>query len=258
MAVILLLGFVVGMAGGLGYTWLLDPIESYESAPDALRLEDKYVYLVLIGDLYHHEGDLTRAVSRLAAVGIEAEGAVLADLLEDYLGAGGQPEEVRNLARLAEALGASGGVLNVFALEPAPSPEPTGTATPEEVMPPTAVPTLTPVPTFLLAEQTAVCTEPGLPGSIVVWVRDAEGNGLPGVQVVVTWNTGQDRFFTGLRPEQGQGYANFEMAPEVEYDVSLASYRGDTAQGLSSDLAPGVCPTETLALDWRLVFQQVP
>jgi hypothetical protein len=247
---VLLLALAAGIAAGLGYTWVLDPIESYESPPQALRLEDKYVYLALIGDLYAQEDDLARAGSRLAAVGVPAEGPALATLIEDYLDAGGRPEEVRNLARLAEALGASGGVLNVFALAPA--------ASPQQVTPPTTAPTLTPAPTFLLAEQTAICAEPGRPGSIMVWVRDAEGNGLPGVEIVISWNTGQDRFFTGLRPEQGEGYADFAMAPQIEYEVALAAYRGDTAEGLSSDLLPGVCPTDTLALDWRLAFQQMP
>jgi hypothetical protein len=255
---VVLLALTAGIAAGLGYTWVLDPIEFYESPPQALRLEDKYVYLALIGDLYTQEDDLARAGSRLAAVGVPAEGPALAALIEDYLDAGGRPEEVRNLARLAEALGASGGVLNVFALAPAASPEPTGTVTPQQVTPPTTAPTLTPAPTFLLAEQTAICAEPGRPGSIMVWVRDAEGNGLPGAEIVISWSTGQDRFFTGLRPEQGEGYADFAMAPQIEYEVALAAYRGDTAEGLSSDLLPGVCPTDTLALDWRLAFQQMP
>jgi hypothetical protein len=75
---------------------------------------------------------------------------------------------------------------------------------------------------------------------------------------VVSWNTGQDRFFTGLRPEKGKGYADFTMAPQVEYDVSLAGFRGDTAGGISSTLSPGICPTDTLALDWRLAFEEIP
>lgn len=256
--VILLLTLVAGVAGGLLYAWMLDPINSYESEPHALRIEDKYVYLALIGDLYVEEGELARAESRLAAVGVEADGPVLAGLIADYLDGGGRPEEMRNLARLAEALGASGGVLNVFALQPISSPEPTGTLIPEEIASPTVAPSPTPAPTFLLTEQTAVCAGPGLPGQIRVWVRDLEGNGLPGVEVVVSWNTGQDRFFTGLRPEQGKGYADFEMVPRVTYDVALAAFRGDTAEGVSSDLLPGICPTDTLALDWRLAFQQVP
>lgn len=256
--VLLMLALAAGIAGGLGYTWILDPVESYESAPQALRLEDKYVYLALIGDLYMQEGDLARAEARLATVGMAADGQVLAGFIEGYLEAGGRPEEIRNLARLAETLGASGGVLNVFALAPTPSPEPTETTAPQEVTPPTVAPSPTPAPTFLLAEQTAICAAPGRAGSILVWVRDAEGNELSGVEIVVSWSTGQDRFFTGLRPEQGKGYADFEMAPRVEYDVALAGYRGDAAGGLSSALLPGVCPTDTLALNWRLAFQQAP
>lgn len=255
---VLLLALAVGIAGGLGYAWLLDPIESYESTPDALRLEDKYVYLALIGDLYSAGGDLARAESGLAAIGIEADGPVLAGLIESYLDAGGRPDDVRGLARLAEASGASGGVLKVFFLEPTASPEPTASATPEQVPSPTPWPTLTPAMTFALAEQTAICAEPGKQGSIRVWVRDVEGNGMPGVEVVVTWSTGQDRFFTGLRPQEGKGYADFAMTPQVEYEVALAGFRGDTAQGLSSALSAGVCPTDTIALDWRLAFEQVP
>jgi hypothetical protein len=256
--VALLLALAAGIAGGLAFAWALDPIESYESAPHALRLKDKYVYLALIGDLYAEEGDLALAKSRLVALGIEAEGQILAGLLADHLDTGGRPEDVRNLARLAEALGARGGVLNVFALEPVSSPEPTGTVTPQETEPPTRAPSPTPAPTFFLAEQTAVCAEPGLPGSILVWVRDAEGNGLPAMEIVVSWNAGEDRFFTGLRPKLGKGYADFQMAPGLEYEVTLAGFRADTADGLSSELSSGVCPTDTLALNWRLAFQQVP
>jgi hypothetical protein len=109
-----------------------------------------------------------------------------------------------------------------------------------------------------VSEQTALCAEPGRPGQISVWVRDAAGGQLAGVEVVVSWATGQDRFFTGLRPERGEGYADFEMEPGLEYEVALANQPGDAAQGLTADLEPGVCPTGTLALEWRVTFQQEP
>jgi hypothetical protein len=63
---------------------------------------------------------------------------------------------------------------------------------------------------------------------------------------------------TGLRPEQGAGYADFQMAPQTQYEVALASFRGDVAQGLTSDLSPGLCPTGTVGLDWRVTFQEIP
>jgi hypothetical protein len=89
-----------------------------------------------------------------------------------------------------------------------------------------------------------------------VWVQDAAGNGLAGVEIVASWSTGQDRFFTGLRPEQGPGYADLAMAPQVDYEVAVAAYKGDVAEGLTSDLQPGVCPVGTVAQEWRLTFQQ--
>lgn len=253
---VLVLTVAVGLAGSLLYTWLLDPIEELDAPPDSLRFEDKLIYLALVGDLYVYEGDLVQAEARLSELGLEADGAVLAGFIERYLDAGGRPEEVRNLARLAEDLGASGGVLLVFAAEPTPTPVWTPTPPPPPAGTVAPLPSVTPAPSYRLVEQTAICAAPGQQGRIAVWVWDAGGEQLSGVQVVVSWPTGQDRFFTGLRPEWGVGYADFEMSPRVEYDVALADLNGDVAQGLASDLSSGVCPTDTLALDWKLVYRE--
>jgi hypothetical protein len=48
------------------------------------------------------------------------------------------------------------------------------------------------------------------------------------------------------------------MSPGVEYEVSVADARSDVARSLSAELAPGVCPTSSLSLDWQVVFQQAP
>ena len=81
--IILVVAMGVGLAGGLLYTWVLDPIESHDSAPDTLYGQDKLVYAAIIGDMYAHEGDLSRAETRLAELGIEADGPVLAGLIEE-------------------------------------------------------------------------------------------------------------------------------------------------------------------------------
>jgi hypothetical protein len=253
-----LLAMAIGLGVGLFYTWVLDPVEYNDAAPASLYIEDKMVYLVLLGDLYAYDQDLAAAKARLAGLNVPSSGQAVADLIEQHLDRGGQPEEMRNLARLAEDLGASGGVLLVFGSEPIPSP----VSVPATAARPAASPTLpaspTPAPSFRLIEQTAVCGKPGQPGKITIQVRDSSGKGLAGVKIVASWATGEDRFFTGLRSEEGAGYADFEMSPHIEYDVALAGFRGDTAQGLTSDLQAGTCPTATQALDWRLTFQQMP
>lgn len=262
--ILLSLAIAVGLAGGLYYSWVVAPSEQVNTRPDALRSRDKILYMALVGDLYAHEGDLARAETRLAELGVAADGPTLAAVIEAYLDGGGRPDQVRNLARLAEALGARGGMLLVFGPEPTPSPK---TIAPARIAasPPTApvasatpAPSPTPAPTFQLVEKTALCAAPGKAGFITIWIQDAQGRPLPGIEIVVSWPVGQDRFYTGLRPERGAGYADFEMAPATTYEVYLADYRGDTAADLASDLQSGLCQPGVEALDWRLVFQELP
>lgn len=257
VALLVILVTAAGIAGGLYYTWMVAPVEYYDSAPGDLYTRDKFTYLAIIGDVYEREGDLEQARARLSELGVEPDGEVVAGLIEQYLDGGGKAEEVRNLARLAEALGARGGVLLVFDLSSPPTPTPTPSA-PTEAPPTLLPPTPVPEPEFRLVEQTQLCADPGQPGTIAVWVRDAQGSQVPGVQIVVSWAQGQDSFFTGLQPAKGAGYADFQMKPGTEYEVTLAGYRGDPAEGLSADLAPGLCPTETLATDWHLAFETIP
>ncbi|MBN1658815.1 MAG: hypothetical protein JXA93_10455 [Anaerolineae bacterium] len=252
---LLLLATAAGAAGGLYYSWVVDPVDYIDAPPGTLRASDRQVYLALVADLYAYNGDLDLARDRLAQLGVPAAGAALAAEIEAYLGAGGRPEDVRNLAHLAEELGASGGVLMVFASGPAGSPAVTPQAAPTSASPPVAL-SPTPRPSFLLVEQTALCAEPGSPGQISVWVQDAAGEPLAGVQVVVNWDGGQDHLFTGLHPNRGLGYGDFRMAPHTEYQVSLAGLYSDVARDLASDVAPGLCRTGVRAVDWRLTFQQ--
>jgi nucleotide-binding universal stress UspA family protein len=260
---LLLIGLaaIAGLTGGLFYTWVVDPVEYYDTAPKLLYDQEKAVYLAIIGDLYAYEQDLDQAKTRMADLGVEADGAVLAGFVEQYLDGGGRPEEVRNLARLAEALGAHGGVLLVFGPDLAPSPTPmppTPTTTPGIETSPFPTVAVTPTPRFRLVDRTAVCAAAGQQGRVSIRVQDAEGNEMAGIEIVVSWATGQDRLFTGLRPELGIGYADFEMSPGAEYSVSLADFGGDAAEELSSALSAGVCPTGTAALDWRVTFQKEP
>ena len=45
---------------------------------------------------------------------------------------------------------------------------------------------------------------------------------MSGVKIVITWDGGEEQFFTGLKPELGNGYADYIMAPDVTYTVQLA------------------------------------
>jgi len=254
-AIVLALALAAGLAVGLLFAWGLVPVAYQNTAPESLEPQQKLVYLALVGDLYAAEGDLGRAKLRLSDLGVETDGSTLAGSIEQYLDSGGRTEEVSNLARLAQDLGASGGVLSVFGSTPKVSTPVASETTP---IPPTPVVTPTAGLTFRLVERTATCAPARQPGTIVVRVRDVGGNGMAGVKIAVSWATGQDRFYTGLRPELGPGYADLQMSPGVEYEVSVADTKSDVARGLTAELAAGVCPTTSLNLDWEVVFQLAP
>lgn len=255
-ALVLALALVAGLVAGLLIAWGLAPVDYYNAAPDSLQPEHKLVYMTLVGDLYAIEGDLERARLRLSELGVEPSGSTLAGWLEQYLDGGGRTDEVASLARLAQDLGSTGGVLLVFGATPkVTAPRATG-ALP---LPPAPSATPTPKLTFRLVERTATCAPAGQrTGKIVVRVRDANGNGMAGVKIAASWTAGQDRFYTGLRPELGPGYADMQMERGVEYEVSIADARSDVAGGLTSQLAAGICPSTSLSQDWQLVFQQAP
>jgi hypothetical protein len=128
-----------------------------------------------------------------------------------------------------------------------------------------AAPSLTPLPTrtptpgpsapFVLKEQAAfLCDRPRSAPLIIVEAYDAAGEPLPGVQVFVYWQGGEDRFYTGLKPELGLGYADFTMTPGTAYTVQLAA-GGQPVTGLAaSECESGQQERHWGA--WKLIFTQ--
>jgi hypothetical protein len=127
----------------------------------------------------------------------------------------------------------------VSSITPSPQPSITHTPLPSPSASPTPLPTVpsrTPTPTlgspFVLKDRQPVC-DPSLAEALLqVEVTDASGTPLPGIKILVTWQEGEDFFFTGLKPEVGPGYADFSMTPGVVYAVRLAE-GSQTASNLS-------------------------
>lgn len=152
-----------------------------------------------------------------------------------------------------------------------PSPQPTHTPTPTPLAPspsPTsspestgtpAIPTPTPplVYRLRLSEQELICRPEQIP-HIEVVVRDERGEGQPGVVVWLTLPGGADRAVTGLKPENGAGYADFNAEPGVGYTLSV----GDLAMPLVTDLRIRPCPDqgqgEPSMGSWRIVLAPLP
>jgi hypothetical protein len=285
---VLLIGLALGLAAGLGYTWGLNPVQFYNTDPVDLRPQYKETWILLVAAAYRQDGDLDRALSRLAGLDDPQIGRTVAEITEGYIQAGKSATRIRALAALADALGARTDPMLIYLATPAPTlfftptpqpptptttPLPTSTATapptpaPSATATATRTPTATPTPRptstmpptatrpapYSLEESQRICPSPGNTPRIQVFVQTQEGAGLPGSEVWVTWSGGVDRFITGLKPEIGLGYADFDMVPGIVYAVAV----GDPTQQIASGLRAESCASGAGGIplsSWRLVI----
>jgi hypothetical protein len=268
----LFIGLGLGLAIGLTYTWSLNPVQFYNTDPVDLRPDYRETWILLVAFGYRDDGDLDRALSRLAGLQDPQIGQTVAAFTQRYIREGRPAMRIRALATLADALGARTDDMLIYLATPeptlfftptplpppptlTPSATPTTTPPPSATAPPTATPTRTPTPTmtprpsatqrpsptspppFILEERERTCPADQTTPIIEVTVETEEGAGLPGVEIWVTWNGGADRFVTGLKPEIGLGYADFEMKADLLYTVAV----GDPTQSVATDLSAEPC-----------------
>lgn len=228
-------GLVIGFALGLSYAWLLSPVRYVETSPASLRANYRRDYLSLIAAAYATTGDIDRAETRLSLFDLEDPVESLTALAQERLAQEGQETTARALARLAADLGAI--PLPTSAVRQATQRiSPVSTTTKAPTRAPTSAPTATPapLPPFELAGQEQVC-DPELPGPLLqVEVLNAEGEPVPAVEVIVLSDVGEDHFYTGLKPELGLGYGDFEMDPARTYTVQIATGQAPVT-GVSSE-----------------------
>jgi hypothetical protein len=252
-------GIAAGVAIGILYAWVVSPVEYVDTAPSSLRANYRQDYLALIAQAYASTGDLDRAEARLALFQLDEPADELAALAQERL-AGRGDEDARALAALAADLGERPAPLvtrpptAVATATPRPTSQPRRTATPTRR--PSQTPTISATlgPPFALADRQQACASPDFPPQIRVEVEDAAGDPVPGLEVVVLSDLGQDHFFTGLKPELGLGYGDFEMDPEQVYTVQLEGSDQPVTNVGSSD-----CETdegETYPGSILLVFEQ--
>ncbi|MBN1146336.1 MAG: hypothetical protein JXA78_03700 [Anaerolineales bacterium] len=129
-----------------------------------------------------------------------------------------------------------------------PIPRPTTTLTP------TRTPTPTPGGPFILMSREKLCDQKLAQPLIQIEAMNILGQPVPGVLVIVAWDQGEERFFTGLKPEKGLGYADFAPAPGVVYTIQL----GEGGQA-ATDISAAECHSgsgESFWGAWVLKFVQ--
>jgi hypothetical protein len=280
------LGLALGLVFGLTYTWVLNPVQFYNTDPVDLRPQYKDTWIQLVAAAYRQDGDLDQAMTRLSGLDDPQIGRTVAGITSQAINSGRPATRIRALAALADALGARSAEMMIYLATPAPTlffsatplpPTPTGTppATPSEspsatptpsrtptptitpTVPPTPRPTVTRRPTatspppFYVERRQRICQSERESPQIEIVVQTQEGAGISGAEIWVMWTGGVDRFVTGLKPEKGLGYADFEMSPDVIYDVAV----GDPSLKVVTGLRPDRCEPgdgDSAIASWRL------
>lgn len=250
----ILLAVILGIALGLGYAWVVSPVKVIDSAPEALRADFKDQYRAAIAASYAANGDLTRAQSRLALLN-DAEVYQALSAQAQQLLAAGRTRESQQVAGLASALQglaptvppSTPTILATVTSTLSANSSPVASATPFDTETPlpfytaTARPTQTPIPTpgkpFELGLQENVCDESLGEGLLQITVQLTSRRQLPGIELILSWSGGEEHFFTGLKPELGNGYADFSMSPGVFYTLRAAE-----GGAVVPALTPPTCP----------------
>lgn len=272
-----ILGLILGIGGGLLYTWVLSPVVEFDTQPWQLNAADRQQYIVAIMAEYGHTGDFNRAFQRLLALRpqtdpIQEVAEVACELTTSgYANNSSGLRAVRAMITFYQLQGRSGcadDLIVANAAQPTlvvielPSatlaPPATKTPTPESSIRLTGTPTIPVVPTNLPSSDYEIANIPTAcsidrPGLIEITVVDFNGQGIPGQTVRVRWDGGESVFATGLKPERGAGYADFQMEAGLSYLVDMP--------GLSDPSQPLVATTCALEngdrslISYRVVFR---
>jgi hypothetical protein len=276
-----LAGILVGFVIGLALAWFYWPFALSGASPADLRQDFKDDYLRMIASSYLLDGDMALALKRLGTLNIGQADAYIFELIQR------EPEapDKQALVHLALDLRQTSVALTRPTFTPRPiktrlkrQPEPSTTlkAAPTSSIPQpatipvlsaaTAEPTSPPAtsvpnpdaPLYLMRSRSMLnCLETGGRGLIEVQVQDSAGRPVTGVGVEVNWDTGDEVFFTGLKPERGLGYADAEVTPGT-YRVRLTGgAKSAIVDNLWIDEEPEVCSLDAQRTrGWMLNFQR--
>jgi hypothetical protein len=271
----LFVGLVLGLVLGLVYTWYIAPVELVNTYPPLMRSGYRWDWIRMAALSYVADGDLEQVRGRLEGLEREDVAGAMEALIDEYAAAGRPAETMRRLSALAQALDIYTPAMLVYLDTPAAlthtpafavSPTPldvTAPPTPSETTPtpkPTRTPppptlTPTPLPPFRLTEREQIC-QPGQAPHIEVVVRDENGEDLAGVEVWLMWPDGADRAVTGLKPDKGVGYADFDVGLDVDYSLGTSELGVPLVTGLRIEPCPEEKGKEQSMGSWRIVLER--
>lgn len=276
------IGLVIGLGGAFYFAREISPLPETDVQPWQLTEDDQTEYIAAIALAFMLDSDVNRAVERLLDLRLPGDPIqIVADLAcelatTDYVSTSQGLRAVQAMITFYQLQGRSGCAdtlitapltnptriidIQLGTATPAqPIPE-TKTPSPQELVTPSAIPVLVPTSApqsdFEVLGVSTLCSA-SRPGMIEVLVYESNGaTGVPGVGVRARWSGGENWFFTGLLPERGPGFADFQMESGRNYLIDLPGRSDPIAQPLS--IVP--CTTDTgerSTTTYRVIFRRV-
>lgn len=153
-------------------------------------------------------------------------------------------------------------------ITPTPTDTPTNTPQPIVVRRPVAtstpVPTPTPAVDFAVSvRQLTACENEGK-HHLFIYVKDLNGQGIPGVRVRVSWASGEATMMTGEKTHIDPGFVDFAMFKGT-YTVQILDYATEIAGPLTPDIPRDELCAETgngvanslFHYSYEIIFQKV-
>lgn len=273
----LIIGLLIGFGGGWYYTYVINPIQETSTRPDQLNQDAKEAYVVAIMLAHSYDSDLQTTFDRLLALELGADPVQEVANIACNLARSGYVSDtsglraVRAMRTFYQLQGRTGCADNIIpdaqgvplqvtlaVATPTPTfpPPPTktpassfSTPTPNGVV---VVPTTAPQRTYNgIIAQTFCSTE--LSGIIEIRVR-LNTEEIAGEPLRVSWNDQRSDFVTGLKPERGIGYADFQMEAGLSYVLSMPSLSDPISTPIVADSCIDPNNNQSAITSYRVVF----
>ena len=95
---------VIGLAAGLVYGWIINPVKYADTSPNMLRIDYKADYVLMVAEIYHADHNLDQAAQRLALLSSLPTDQVVADAQRTARGLGYGTSDLDQMDALAQAL----------------------------------------------------------------------------------------------------------------------------------------------------------
>jgi hypothetical protein len=99
-----LIAIILGVAAGLFYGWVVNPIEYVDISPQSLRADYKSDFVLMVAESYQADHDIGLAVRRLALLGSSAPKDIVAGALDYGLKNGYAAQDLSLIQSLGEDL----------------------------------------------------------------------------------------------------------------------------------------------------------